>query len=62
MSNPPKYSTARAAIPPPTYEPIDLEHFCTPVIHQMTGKIIFKHKELANNPETREVWIVAFGK
>ena len=42
MSNPPKYSTSRAAIPPPTYEPIDLEHFCAPVVHPTTGKIISK--------------------
>ena len=45
----------RAAIPPPTYEPIDSEHFCAPVIHLTTGKIIPKYKELANDPETREV-------
>ena len=62
MSNPPKYSTERAAIPLPTYEPTDLEHFCAPVIHMMTGKVISRYKELSNDPETSEAWITAFGK
>ena len=62
MSNPPKYSTARVAIPSPTYELMDSEYFCVPVIHLMIGKIISKYKELANDPDTREVWITASGK
>ena len=62
MSNPPLYSPARANIPPPAYGPIDLEHFCAPVIHPTTGKIISKYKELANDPEMCEVWMTAFGK
>ena len=55
MSNPPLYSPARANIPPPSYNSIDLEHFCAPVIHPTTRKIISKYKELANDPEMSEV-------
>ena len=61
MNSPPIFLTARAAIPPLSYEPIYLEHFCTPVIHPITGKIVSKYKELANDPETSEVWRTAFG-
>ena len=62
MSNPPAYSPARSGIPPPSYEPIGIENFCAPVIPPTSGTIISKYKELANNQETREVWISAFGK
>ena len=62
MINLPSYSPARSGIPSPSYDPIDIEHFCAPVIHPTFGKIIFKYKELTNDPETREVWITAFGK
>ena len=62
MSNPPLYSPARENIPPPSYDPINLEHFCAPVIHPTTGKIISKHKELANGLEMSEVWRTAFVK
>ena len=53
---------ARAAITLPSYEPISSENFFVPVIHLMTGKITSKYKELANNPETSEVWRTAFRK
>ena len=62
MSNRPLYSPARANIPPPLYDPIDLEHFCAPVIHPTTGKIILRYKELANDLEMSEVWRTAFEK
>ena len=62
MSSPPLYSPAKENIPPPSYDPIDLEHFCAPVIHPATGKIISKYKELANDPEMCEVWKTVFGK
>ena len=62
MSNPPLLSTARTDIPPPSYDPIDLENFCAPLLHPTTGKIISKYKEPANNSETSEVWRTVFGK
>ena len=40
----------------------NLEHFCAPVIHPSTGKLITKYAELANNPKMAEVWSTAFGK
>ena len=61
MSNPQEWSPARADIPTPVYGTGNLEHFCAPVIHPTTGKIISKYRELANDPETREVWVRAFG-
>ena len=60
MGNPPLYSPARADISPPSYDPMDLEHFCSPVFHPTTGKIISKYKELDNGPEMNEVWRTAF--
>ena len=40
----------------------NIEHFCAPVIHPSTGKMITKYAELANDPEMREIWTTAFGK
>ena len=52
MSNPPLYSSARANIPPPLYDPINLEHFCcVPVIHPTTGKI---YQNIRNSPMTQK--------
>ena len=38
------------------------EHFCAPVIHPTTGKLITKYTELAKDEEMQEVWTTAFGK
>ena len=62
MTDPSLYSSARMHIDPPKGGIVDLEHFCAPVIHPTSGKLISKYKELANDPETMEVWIRAFGK
>ena len=32
------------------------------MIHPTPGKMISKYKELANDPETMEIWITALGK
>jgi len=40
----------------------NIEHFCAPVIHPPTGKLISKYAEIANNPEIAKVWPTAFGK
>jgi hypothetical protein len=39
-----------------------VEHFCAPVIHLRTGKLITKYTELAKDDEMRDVWTTAFGK
>jgi len=40
----------------------NVEHFCAPVIHPSTGKMITKYAELVRDAEMREVWTTAFGK
>ena len=40
----------------PLYENLYLEHYCAPVIQPNTREIIIKYANIANDPETREVW------
>lgn len=42
--------------------PEKLEHFCSPVVHSVTGKTITKYKELISDPLYRKLWMTAFGK
>ena len=37
----------------PLNECLNLKHYCAPVIHPTTGKLITKYSKLANDPETR---------
>ena len=46
-------------MPPPA---VDIDHFCAPVVHPVTGETITKYKMLVNDPVTREIWSRAFGK
>ena len=49
--------------PQPTTTPdIDIEHFCAPVIHPVTGEHITTYKKLQNDPLLMERWEIAFGK
>ena len=41
---------------------VDIEHFCAPVVHPVTGKTISNYKTLARDPITRETWTTALGK
>ena len=41
---------------------MDIEHFCAPVIHPITGKTITKCQKLVKDPVTRDIWSTAFGK
>jgi hypothetical protein len=41
---------------------IDIDHFCAPVVHPVTGETISRYQKLANDPVTRDVWTTAFGK
>ena len=41
---------------------VDVEHFCAPVVHPITGETITSYKKLANNPATKEIWQTGFGK
>ena len=40
----------------------DMEHFCAPVVHPVTGKTISNYKALARDPVTQETWTTALGK
>ena len=37
-------------------------HYCAPVIHPVTGKIITQYRELSRDPTLSKVWTTAFGK
>ena len=34
----------------------DIDHFCAPVIHPITGKTITKYQKLVKDPVTRDIW------
>jgi hypothetical protein len=40
----------------------DIEHFCAPVIHSVTGETIPNYKKLAKDLITRETWTTSLGK
>ena len=40
----------------------NISHYCAPVIHPVTGKIITQYRELSRDPTLSEVWTTAFGK
>ena len=41
---------------------VDMEHFCAPVVHPVTGKTITSYKKLADDPITRSTWTTGYGK
>ena len=41
---------------------VNIEHFCAPVIHPITGETITKYQKLIIDPVTRYIWSKAFGK
>ena len=41
---------------------VDLEHFCSPVVHPTTGETITQYRRLAKDPATSDIWQKAFGK
>ena len=42
--------------------PSHLEHFCSPMVHPITGETISSYKKLMHDPATAETWQTAFGK
>jgi len=42
--------------------PPDIQHFCAPVVHPVTGELITKYAKLAADPILKETWTTAFGK
>jgi hypothetical protein len=43
-------------------EPSHMEHFCSPMVHPITGETISSYKKLMHDPATAETWQTAFGK
>ena len=41
---------------------VDVEHFCAPVVHPITGETITQYRKLKDDPATKDVWNTAFGK
>ena len=41
---------------------LDVEHFCTPVIHLVTEETINKYQKLVKDPVTHDIWTTTFGK
>ena len=42
--------------------PIDIEHFCAPLVHPTMGETITSYRKLATDKETKEIWTTGFGK
>ena len=40
----------------------DIEHFCAPVVHLVTGETITSYRNLAKYQITRETWTTGFEK
>ena len=41
---------------------IDVEIFCAPVVHPVTGETITSYKKLADDPITRSTWTTGYGQ
>jgi hypothetical protein len=41
---------------------INIDHFCAPVVHPITGETITKYQKLAKDLITSKAWTAAFGK
>ena len=41
---------------------VEIEHFCAPVIHPITGETITKYQKLVKDPVTHDIWSTSFGK
>ena len=41
---------------------VDVEHFCAPVVHPITGETITQYRKLMKDPVTKEVWTTSWGK
>ena len=41
---------------------IEMEHFCAPVVHPVTGEKISRYQTLAKDSVTKETWTTAWGK
>ena len=51
-----KQVTAIPTVKPTNAYDIELEHYCAPVVHPVTGVTITQYRRLANDPVTSEIW------
>ncbi len=55
--------TPTSLLPPVVLDdPSHLEHFCSPMVHPITGETISSYKKLMHDPVTAKTWQTAFGK
>jgi len=59
---PESFITSSPSLPPKNNYKFDIEHFCAPVIHPITGETITKYQKLIKDPHTKDIWSLAFGK
>ena len=60
---PDKFITASPTAKPTNAYDVELEHYCAPVVHPVTGVTINQYRKLANDPVTSDIWKEhAFGK
>ena len=60
---PDDFITASPTDKPTNSYDFELEHYCAPVVHPVTGVTITQYRKLANDPVTSDIWKEhAFGK
>ena len=41
---------------------VNIEHYCAPVVHPVTGETITQYKKLAKDPLLKDIWQTGLGK
>ena len=41
---------------------VNIEHYCAPIVHPVTGKTITQYKKLANDLLLKDIWTTGLGK
>ena len=60
---PDDFITANPTAKPTNTYDVELEHYCAPVVHPVTGVTITQYRKLENDPVTSDIWKEhAFGK
>jgi len=59
---PETFITSSPSTAPKNKYEVDIEHFCAPIIHPVTGETITKYHKLIKDPQTKDIWSLAFGK
>ena len=59
---PESFITSSPSLSPKNNYEVDIEHFCAPVIHPITGETITKYQKLIKDPHMKDTWSLVFGK